>query len=170
MLLDENFWRTVVLIVEHGQEWTLGVVLNRQTEADPLGPLPAWADYVARPASLFIGGPVQPEVAVGLARSRDRLAHPSWTAVMRGVGLLDLSLSPLEYGTGIEQVRVFAGYAGWGSGQLTEELEEPSWFVVDGLEDDVFTGRPETLWSDVLRRQRHELALYATFPIDPTAN
>ena len=67
-------------------------------------------------------------------------------------------------------LRVFAGYAGWGPGQLQAEVAEGSWVVVDSSFVDVFGHTPDRLWSDVLRRQTGELAFLSTMPTDPTLN
>jgi putative transcriptional regulator len=170
VLLDPNFARTVVLVVQHGDDGSLGVVLNRPTGADPRAPLPAWSDLIGDPPVVFVGGPVQPGVAVGLARASGPVEHPGWLPVIGHVGLVDLSLDPSDYGDRITEVRVFAGYAGWAADQLEVEVDEPAWFVIDGDEHDPFTEQPEDLWRVVLRRQRGSLALYATYPIDVSAN
>ena len=67
-------------------------------------------------------------------------------------------------------MRLFAGYAGWTRGQLKDEIEAGAWFVVDALEGDILNEDPESLWRAVLRRQRGRLAMFATFPGDPTTN
>ena len=68
------------------------------------------------------------------------------------------------------RLRVFAGYSGWGSGQLAGELAEGSWYVVDSTTHDIFDETPGRLWSQVLRRQPGELAWVSTKPVDPTMN
>jgi putative transcriptional regulator len=65
---------------------------------------------------------------------------------------------------------VFAGYAGWGDGQLEAELVERSWFVVDAVPDDLLTREPTTLWRRVLRRQGGDLAIVSTFAEDASLN
>ena len=67
-------------------------------------------------------------------------------------------------------MRVFAGYAGWGAGQLEAELADGAWYVVESEPGDVSSPTPETLWRSVLRRQRSELAMVATYPDDATLN
>ncbi len=67
-------------------------------------------------------------------------------------------------------MRIFAGYAGWTAGQLENELREGAWYVVDSEPADTFHSDPSLLWRTVLRRQRGDLALVATFPDDPTLN
>ncbi len=71
---------------------------------------------------------------------------------------------------GHENVRIFIGYAGWGPAQLDGEIAHGDWMVVDALVGDVVTSAPDTLWRDVLRRQRGRLALFATAAEDPTLN
>lgn len=65
---------------------------------------------------------------------------------------------------------MFAGYAGWGDGQLEAELTEGSWFVVDAVPDDVLTAEPDGLWRRVLRRQGGDLAIVSTFAEDASLN
>jgi len=161
-LVDPNFFRTVVLILEHDEvEGALGIVLNRATDANVADYLPEWAPF-ATPPLVHVGGPVAPEVAIGVV---DTPATPpeTWAPVVADIGLLDLSTGPSEVG-GVLRARIFAGYAGWMAGQLEAELLMRSWFVVDAEEGDVFTNRPGSLWRTVLRRQPGRLAWYANFP------
>jgi len=71
---------------------------------------------------------------------------------------------------GIASFRVFAGYAGWGPGQLQDEIDEGAWYVVAAEPADVFDPEPEQLWRAVLRRSGGALALVATYPDDPSLN
>jgi putative transcriptional regulator len=70
----------------------------------------------------------------------------------------------------VDSLRVFAGYAGWGSGQLQTEIDEGAWYVLSAEPGDAFVTEPERLWSAVLRRQGGDVALVATFPDDPAQN
>jgi putative transcriptional regulator len=176
---DPNFERTVVLVLEHGEEGALGVVLNRPSELDLAEPLPEWARAAAHPPVVFIGGPVAPSAAVCLARlgrhggaeGWQPLLGPSGMAGPDGiVGTLDLDSDPDEAIPRLDEIRVFAGYAGWGPGQLESEIEEGGWFVVDADPADPLSPAPERLWSQVLRRQRGPVALFAAYPADPTLN
>ena len=140
-LTDPNFYRAVVLLLDHDDDGALGVVLNRPTEVSVGEPLPGWDLLAADPAVVFSGGPVQPVTAVGIGRTAD------------GVGTLDLNQDPLEAAREVEAVRVFSGYAGWSPGQLEGEIDEGSWIVVDGRPDDVMCEQPDALWEQVLERQ-----------------
>ena len=68
------------------------------------------------------------------------------------------------------RTRVFAGYSGWGAGQLEDELEESSWIVVPAVPDDAFAPDPDELWRTVLHRKGGKFALIATMPYDPKLN
>jgi putative transcriptional regulator len=170
-LRDPNFERTVVLLVAHEEGGALGVVLNRATEvpvAEVLGP---WGTLAGEPPVVFEGGPVQPEAAICLARTRPGVdALAGFNRVSGAVGTVDLSGDPDNLREGIVGVRVFAGYAGWSPGQLENEISGGSWFVFDALPGDAFANRPDDLWSMVLRRQGGLMAAVAYYPADPTLN
>ena len=159
-LLDPNFYRAVVLLVEHNDEGAAGVILNRPSTRGPGDELPEWLPLLADPEVVFVGGPVEPRAAVGLAQT-------DGGEVLPGVGMVDLSAGP---GGISSAVRVFAGYAGWGPGQLEAELAEQAWVVLTAKPDDVFSPFPERLWRQVLQRQPGPVAMLATYPDDPRLN
>lgn len=169
VLGDPNFDRTVVLVLEHGDDGAVGLVLNRPSDTSVGEPLPEWDDVAAFPSVIFVGGPVAQTAVIGLARGAVESSE-GWRPLVGGVGIVDLGTSPEHTATHIEQLRLFAGYAGWGEGQLEGEIDAGAWFVVDALPDDVLSPDPERLWTAVLRRQRGRLALFAHFPDDPSAN
>ena len=167
---DPNFERTVVLVLEHGEDGALGVVLNRPSELDLAEPLPEWARAAAHPPVVFIGGPVAPSAAVCLARVAGGGGARGWEPLLGPLGTLDLDMDPDEAIPGLDVIRVFAGYAGWGPGQLEGEIDGGGWFVVDADDADPLSPAPENLWAAVLRRQRGTLALFASYPPDPGLN
>ncbi|MGE0226982.1 MAG: YqgE/AlgH family protein [Dehalococcoidia bacterium] len=169
LLDDPNFRRTVVLLCSHDAHGAFGLVLNRPLEAAVVDLAPEWRGFVTAPPVLFAGGPVDRAQAFALGWSARTRGESWWTPIGGGVGLLSLEGEPdaLE---DIEQVRLFAGYAGWGAGQLEGEVSEEAWFVVDAAPGDAFSARPARLWHEVLGRQRGELRLFAHFPPDPRLN
>ncbi|NGO72633.1 YqgE/AlgH family protein [Streptomyces boncukensis] len=266
VLADPNFDRAVVLLLDHDEEGSLGVVLNRPTPVDVSDILEPWAALTGEPGVVFQGGPVSLDAALGVAvvptggegrttardtrdvrdtrdardvrgpdgeadagtgappgrepaadrgaardpapdpagspdrarrtdrdpdrdRDRDPDADPGagdaadaadgkgpssgplgWRRVHGAIGLVDLEAPPELLAAELGSLRIFAGYAGWGPGQLEDELSEGAWYVVESEPGDVSSPSPEGLWRSVLRRQRSELALVATYPDDPSLN
>jgi putative transcriptional regulator len=166
-LVDPNFRRTVVLVGEHSEEGALGVVLNRASEATVEEALPELSQLVEDLGLVHVGGPVQPSAIVVLADFVE--PERAGALVLESVGFLPAEVDPDELGE-LRQARVFAGYAGWGPGQLDGELEDGSWIVEPAQPEDVFTGDPDALWSDVLRRKGGPFEILALMPLDPTAN
>jgi putative transcriptional regulator len=169
-LLDPNFHRTVVLMIEHGDEGALGVVINRPSQTEVAGPLPDWDSVVADPEVFFLGGPVTPGNVIGLARVWPEAEGEGLTPLLGRLALVDLNRKPTELGAMVEEMRAFAGCAGWDSGQLEAEIGVGAWFVVDAHADDALTAEPEQLWSGVLRRQGGRLAMFSTFPPEVSMN
>lgn len=169
-LRDPNFDRTVVLVLEHTDEGAVGLVLNRPSATGVGEPLPEWDAMAAEPPVIFVGGPVSATAVIGLARGRRAGPGGGWRPVVGAVGIVDLGAGPEEVGPAIAQLRLFAGYAGWGPGQLEDEVDLHAWWVVDAVPDDALSARPERLWRAVLRRQPGRLAMFATFPDDPAVN
>jgi putative transcriptional regulator len=176
LLGDPNFRRTVILIVEdEPEEGTLGVVLNRPTEVQVGQVLESWTELVTGPTVVFKGGPVAPNSALALALARGEDEPLGWRSLdgsnlMSRIGLVDLEAPPELLAGGITSLRVFAGYAGWGPGQLRAEIDEGAWYVLAGEPTDAFLAEPERLWGAVLRRQGGDFAIVATYPDDPMLN
>jgi putative transcriptional regulator len=176
-LLDPNFHRTVVALLEHGDEGALGVVLDRPTDA-PLGEiLPRWGDLAVAPGVVFLGGPVQTDGMIGLARcvvdvdpDHDHDDPPGLQRLWPGVATVDLDADPADLAGRVTGLRAFVGYAGWGAGQLEGEIAEGAWFVLDAAPGDLWTARPRALWRAVLRRQPGRVAQFANAPDDASSN
>ena len=166
-LVDPNFWRTVVLVGEHSEEGALGVVLNRASETTVDEAVPELAELAEAMGLVHLGGPVQPSAIVVLADFVE--PEEARSLVLDSVGFLPSEVDPALLGE-LRRARVFAGYAGWGPGQLEGELDEGSWIVEQALAEDVFTGDPDGLWSAVLRRKGGPFSLLASMPPDPNRN
>jgi putative transcriptional regulator len=169
-LYDPNFFRTVVLVLEHGDDGALGVVLNRPSQTAVGDSLPDWSSVASDPGVVFEGGPVSPDAAIGLARAGAADDTDGWAPLFSHLGTVDLARPPPELRVEVQNLRVFAGYAGWSPGQLDSEVESGGWFVLDAAPDDVFSSAPAGLWPSVLRRQRGRLAMFATAPAHPSLN
>jgi len=157
-LPDPNFAGTVVLLLEHGDTGSLGVVLNRPTPRglrDVLDLQPRAGDS---DLPVFWGGPVQPEAVLSLIRTRR--PGPRARTVLGEVHVTpDLAeiQAMLDERDGRLRVRVFSGYAGWGRGQLAAEVRAGAWVLEPGDAATVFSPEPSRLWEkvhEILRRVR----------------
>lgn len=174
-LADPNFDRAVVLLLDHDEKGSVGVVLNRPTPVDVGDILEGWAELAGEPGVVFQGGPVSLDSALGVAvipgggGSGERTPL-GWRRVHGAIGVVDLEAPPELLAKALGSLRIFAGYSGWGPGQLEDELGDGAWYVVESEPGDVSSPAPERLWREVLRRQRSELAMVATYADDPSLN
>jgi putative transcriptional regulator len=167
-LLDPNFWRTVVLVVEHNDDGALGLVLNRPSDTTVAESVPSLEELVDGDEPLFIGGPVQPSSVIVLAR----LEEPGEAALIAfaDVGVIGAGSDSDPSPAGVRQGRAFVGHAGWGAGQLDAELERGDWITQQARREDAFTDQPGELWTVVLTRMGGSYALVARMPPDPSVN
>lgn len=170
-LVDENFDRTVVLMLEHGDGGALGVVLNRPGARAVDDLLSPWTSRTVEPAVFFQGGPVETESIIGVATCEaPSVGDAHWAPIVDGIGTVDLSVPPDEHDPPIDQLRLFVGYAGWAPDQLEGELRAGAWIVADFDPADVFVPEPLALWRRVLRRQGGRIAWMANFPDELARN
>lgn len=174
MLVDPNFDHTVVLVLDVDEDGALGVVLNRPSPVPVEEVLPGWDGVLSGPDVLFQGGPVGTDSALAVADLRgagsDDDEPVGFRRLFGSTGIVDLDTPTEIMAPALHRLRVFAGYAGWGSGQLEAEIEEGSWYVLPAAPGDLYDADPERLWARVLRRQPGELAWVSTRPMDPTQN
>lgn len=173
LLDDPNFARCVVYVLDHDDDGAVGLVLDRPSDTDVGAVLPGWRPLVSDPGLVHVGGPVQLTAAICLADTRATPPAgfaPAARGRLGAIGTVDLDADPDELAPYVERLRVWAGYAGWGSGQLEREVAEGAWWMVDSRPDDVFTADPAGLWRRVLRRQPAPLCLASTCPADPSLN
>jgi putative transcriptional regulator len=166
-LWDPNFRRAVILVGHHDEEGAVGVVLNRSAEVPVHDAVPPLAELVDVGESLFLGGPVQPESAVVVADFQD--PDSADVVAFGSIGFLPEEVDATMLG-GLRRARVFAGFTGWGPGQLEGELEEGSWILEPALPADVFTADPDGLWQRVLARKGRQYDVLRLMPADPSTN
>jgi putative transcriptional regulator len=160
--LFDYFRRTVVLVLEHTADGAMGVVLGRSSETRVADAVPALAELPGADDLVYLGGPVSPESVVALGE----FARPE-EAGLQVVGSLG-TLDPDGVNDSLLRLRVYAGYAGWGPGQLDGELEEGAWIVHEADPTDPF--RSGDMWSEALERKGGRYRLMATMPADPSLN
>jgi putative transcriptional regulator len=164
LLGDPNFVRTVILLLAHTDDGAFGVVLNRPAHTSTSELLPQWGQVTAAPEVVFVGGPVARDAVVGVRERPERAGSDRFATV-------DLNRAPWEQDESPESVRLFAGSAGWGTGQLEAEVAERAWWTCEAEPGDALTADPAGLWTRVLRRQRPPTGWFANFPVeDLTSN
>ena len=165
-LVDPNFRKTVVLIAHHDDDGALGLVLSRPSAVAASEAVPSLEGLPGADAPVFVGGPVQPQAFMALAEFAD--VGDAAAPIFDHIGFVSADAEPDLLS--IRRVRLFAGYAGWGAGQLEAELAEPSWIVVPAEIDDPFVDDPDDLWREAVQRAGGSLSLMEHMPFDPRLN
>lgn len=158
-MLDPNFTKTVVLLIEHGDSGALGLVLNRASSARVDEVLPDLDSAAATAGPLYVGGPVALTTGMMLFTTGD--PHPDQKHVLGSVyaGWDRALLEELLGRAGPEdRVKVFVGYSGWGAGQLESELERGDWHLFPATTEAIFSPEGEELWERFIERTRSRIA------------
>ena len=169
-LRDENFVKTVILLIQHTDQGAFGVVINRPTAKtveqlwDEVGP-----SHCDSQQPLYMGGPVPgPLMAVHTDRSLAELdAMPEVFLAVKKEDLDELVRQKRH------PFKIFVGHAGWGAGQLEMELKEGAWFTLPATAEAVFD-HGEDLWTRVSKQVGESVLKSAlkikNFPEDPSMN
>ncbi len=168
-LWDYFFKRSVVLLAEHNDDGTFGVIINKPIKARFNEVVKDFPEFNAR---VFLGGPVQSDslffihtLGETVDNSMEIIPGIYWGGDIERVREL-ISLGRLRP----EQIRFFIGYSGWAPKQLDEELDRNSWVVSQLTANDILKTTPSTLWSRSLRKLGAEYARWINFPDDPNEN
>lgn len=167
---DDNFDRTVVLVVEHDESGALGVVLNRPSDTLVSEHLPFLAEGIASPPVFFVGGPVSIGGLLALGRVGADAPADHVTPIEGPLVAVDPAALVEERVEGIDLLRLYTGYSGWAPRQLDAELAAGAWHVAGALPDDVLCSDPENLWRSVMRRQGGRLLSQSLYPDDVSSN
>lgn len=167
MVNGDEFFRTVILVLAHGPQGALGVVLNRPTDVAVTELFPELAFNASEPRVLFEGGPVEPDGIICLGRGASTEEQPGFAPVLGRWG----SINPREPPPGgVDSVRVYRGYAQWSGRQLEGELSRGSWLVLDARAGDLTSDEPSEMWTRVLEREGPGYARVLQVPRDPSLN
>jgi len=168
MMKDPNFFRSVVLLCEHGPEGSFGLILNRRVDVE--------TDFLQTELSgydggFLLGGPVQTDTLHFLHHFED---VPESIPFMKDVfwgGDFEFVKSICKARPVAEdELKLYIGYAGWGEGQLQGEIDAGGWIVTPGDASAVFAQEPDQLWRKRLRKLGGEYAVMANYPVDPRMN
>jgi len=172
VLPDPNFSRTVVLLCNHNDEGSFGLVVNRNAglkASEVFQGSDLFPDY---DQDVFVGGPVSQSQVFYLCRYPEDI--PGLEMVCPGVHMgmswetLEDVYSMLENPN--EDIRFYLGYSGWGSGQLEGEMEQSSWLVGDATEEFIFDASEINIWPLAVRALGKEYEYLLTAPVDPRSN
>ena len=176
LLLDNGklqgsfFQRSVVLICQHDEEGAFGLILNRLTETKVVDAVEAKVPERLENELLYLGGPVQPQALSYLHSSAtifDGNVLPSLDLGHSLDSLVELS----ESFSPSEQIRIFAGYAGWSPGQLDDEMQRDSWMTHPATIELIFHEKPADLWRRILlSKDEIRYRMLATSPEDLSWN
>jgi putative transcriptional regulator len=169
-LQDENFVRSVILLCEHSEDGSFGLVLNKPSILK-LGELVEKLSFLD--INVFVGGPVEQNTlhfiyfGEKVLDGSISLGKNLWWG-----GDFDTLQEKLRLGQfNSDSVRFFLGYSGWGAGQLNDELEESTWIIcTQNLEVENFEYTPEELWKNLLKNMGGEYKVIANYPLDPRLN
>jgi len=168
-LMDSFFKRTVILLGEHGEDGSVGFILNKPTD---LSLNDALEDFPPFEVPLYFGGPVQTDTIHFLHTLGNKLegSKQIMPGIFWGGSLEMLKLLIETRQVNKQQIRFFAGYSGWEPNQLEDELKVRTWLISNGKREVAFSDDPENLWGEALRAMGSEYAVLANFPENPSLN
>ena len=168
-MLDVNFKRSVILLTDHNEIESIGFILNQPTKLfvnDLINGFPSFD------APIYIGGPVQNDTLHFIHCMGDLIddsIHVKENLYWSG-NFQTLMKLVIEKKIFSSQIRFFAGYSGWGAGQLERELEEQSWIVAPGNSEIALRQHNQKLWKNFISQMDKEYAIWANMPDDPSLN
>jgi putative transcriptional regulator len=168
-LMDYFFKRSVILLADHNEEGSFGVIINKPVRAKFNDVVKDFPDFNTQ---VFLGGPVQDDSLFFFHTLGDRIEGSVeilkgifWGGDIEAVREL-ISLNQVK----TEQIRFFIGYSGWAAKQLDGELERNSWVVANIDAEQLLKTRPSVMWNNSLHRLGGEYTYWPNFPDDPSHN
>jgi len=152
-MADPSFAQTVILLVQHDEKGTVGLIVNRPTKI-PLSRLTKEFEGVKdRSDPLYLGGPMERSGVMALVRSRAKPEDAK--AVFADVYMISVkeTLEKAIAAATSSRLHLYLGYAGWAAGQLEWELGMDAWDVLPPNAGMVFDPHPETLWNRLVERE-----------------
>jgi putative transcriptional regulator len=150
---NSHFGQSVIYLVEHGEDGTLGLIVNRSSDISLFEAVPDIEDKLTTAHALYYGGPVGLPMILMLIRSESatkgmaHVANDVYVSSDRRV--LDEVIAAKKP---VSEVRFYIGHSGWAPGQLDSELERGSWHVVAADTDVIFSGETDSLWKRLIER------------------
>lgn len=146
-LKDPRFRNGVILLIQHNQQGSAGLVVNRGSRLSLSTILPKDSSLTGDGGTLSYGGPVDPNTLLALVKVRNHPPEPAEEVVeglyVTGVGVLD---EWTDFSAEVVSYRAFVGYTGWAAGQLGAEIQRGDWSVLQADAESVLTGDQGQLW------------------------
>ncbi len=166
---DSPFHRSVILLCEHSNSHSFGLVLNQKQEIV----FDSFIDEkILENVPIFSGGPVDPTVMQFVHRRPDLISEG--IEISPGIfwsGSFEKAIECVVSGEiNFSEIKFFIGYSGWGAGQLSSELKRNSWFIHPANVPYVFDESPQKLWRKVLHDKGGDFRVLSTYPEDPNLN
>ena len=172
VLPDPNFSRTVILLCDHDEQGSFGLVINRSTQLkapDLFLNINILKSYNEK---IYLGGPVSQSMVFFLCRSPS--AAGKLDEICSGVYLgsnletLESLYSSLENPE--QDIRFYLGYSGWSDGQLAEEMEQNSWLVQKANEQFIFLDSESLIWPQAVNSLGEKYQYLTKAPVNPQWN
>ena len=172
VLPDPNFSRTVILLCNHNDQGSFGLVINRSTQLkapDLFSSIDILKSYNAK---IYIGGPVSQSMVFYLYRSSRNVIDLDeiCSGVYLGSNLETLESLYLDIENPEENIRFYLGYSGWSDGQLDGEMEQNSWLVQDANEQFVFLDSENLIWPKAVNSLGKKYQYLTKAPVNPQWN
>ena len=166
---DFHFRRSVILIIDHNEEGSLGVIFNKRLTIPFNEIVQGFPEFKA---DVYLGGPVETdriffihtigEMIPDSYKISDGLYWSGNVNALKAMIKMDL-IKPHE-------VRFYVGYAGWDSGQLRNELKANTWLVGKFSSKQLLTTIPGKMWKNFVRQMGKRYMLWDKFPVNPSEN
>ncbi|MGP8243337.1 MAG: YqgE/AlgH family protein [Bryobacteraceae bacterium] len=157
---DPSFAESVILLLHYDRESALGLMINRRTTVPIARVLRDFNGLARRPDVIYLGGPVERDNAMALVRSA---AKPDGATGVTGRVYLLIARQALEKALATPKnsgdLRIYAGYCGWGPGQLDFETRVGGWFIFNRGAELVFDARPDTIWARLIAETETTVAM-----------
>ncbi len=166
---DYYFGRSVVLLVEHNEEGSFGVILNKPVSAKFNEVVDGFPEYNS---DIYIGGPVETNKLYYLHTFGNEVEEA--IEVSNGIfwgGNLETVKELIYTGKANDRnIRFFIGYSGWGASQIDSELKRNSWIVTRPGHELIFDIRPTEMWDNFMKQMGGKYRYWTKFPSDPNQN
>jgi len=166
---DFYFGRSVVLLAEHNEEGSFGVIMNKPVTASFNEVLKDFPEFDAK---IYLGGPVESNSLFYIHTVGEQLEGA--TEIIEGVywgGDIELLKEMILLHTiKPEDIRFFIGYSGWGANQLDSELKRNSWVITRASRKKLLGMNPLNMWQDLLNKMGDNYRYWTKMPVDPNMN